>query len=503
MEFSWRLLILLFIVSFLIISKLLKKPTTTKLPPGPPKLPLIGNLHQLASKTTLPHRRLAELATVYGPIMRLRLGEVPTIVISSAEMAKEVMKTHDALLCNRPKMMMPQVVFYNCSDIALTPYGEYWRQVRKIATLELFTASRVQVFRPIREEEVRDVVKSLASKVGSVVNLSNTIFTLTFNITLRLAMNKKGQDGEVFRELIADVAESVSGFSIGDLYPSLKFISTITGMKRKLQGIVMRFDRIMDPIIEEHMSVEKQSKEEEDLIDVLLKFHNDNLHLGAKFSLTTNNIKAIVIELFSAASETSSTTIEWAMSELLKNPTEMEKAQDEVRRVLQGKETMVDNPSLDKLKYLKLIIKETLRLHPPLPCLVPREAMARCQINGYEVPSNSRIFINAWAIGRDPVHWKDPEMFNPRRFEGSLIDYKGAHFELIPFGSGRRICPGIGLATATIELVLAMLLYHFDWKLANGTTAEDLDMNETFGIGGRRKNDLQVTHSLYSCSGFK
>lgn len=208
-------------------------------------------------------------------------------------------------------------------------------------------------------------------------------------------------------------------------------------------------------------------------------------------------------ELFSAASETSSTTIEWAMSELLKNPTEMEKAQDEVRRVLQGKETMVNNPSLDKLKYLKLIIKETLRLHPPLPCLVPREAMARCQINGYEVPSNSRIFINAWAIGRDPVHWKDPEMFNPKRFEGSLIDYKGAHFELIPFGSGRRICPGIGLATATIELVLAMLLYHFDWKLANGTTAEDLDMNETFGIGGRRKNDLQVTPSLYSCSGFK
>ncbi|KMT03414.1 hypothetical protein BVRB_8g191000 [Beta vulgaris subsp. vulgaris] len=186
MEFYWILLILLFIVSFLIISKLLKKPTTTKLPPGPPKLPLIGNLHQLASKTTLPHRRLAELATVYGPIMHLRLGEVPTIVISSAEMAKEVMKTHDALLCNRPKMMMPQVVFYNCSDIALTPYGEYWRQVRKIATLELFTASRVQVFRPIREEEVRDVVKSLASKVGSVVNLSNTIFTLTFNITLRV-----------------------------------------------------------------------------------------------------------------------------------------------------------------------------------------------------------------------------------------------------------------------------------------------------------------------------
>uniref|UniRef100_A0A803MRV2 Uncharacterized protein n=1 Tax=Chenopodium quinoa TaxID=63459 RepID=A0A803MRV2_CHEQI len=154
---------------------------------SPPKLPLIGNLHQLASKTTLPHHRLAELPKRYGPIMHLQLGEIPIVVIPSPEMAKEVMRTHDLVLCSRPKMMMPEVVFYNCSDIALTPYGEYWRQVRKIATLELFATHRVQAFRPVKEEEVMDAIKSLVTqaKAGSVVNLSDIIFALNFNIILR------------------------------------------------------------------------------------------------------------------------------------------------------------------------------------------------------------------------------------------------------------------------------------------------------------------------------
>uniref|UniRef100_A0A803M8T6 Cytochrome P450 n=1 Tax=Chenopodium quinoa TaxID=63459 RepID=A0A803M8T6_CHEQI len=343
-------------------------------------------------------------------------------------MAKEVMKTHDALLCNRPSILLAEVAFYNLSNLALSPYGDYWRQVGKITTLELFTARRVQVFRPIIEDEVVDFVKFLASQSGSVVNVSSKIFSILFNITLRIGMNKKGKDGEEFKTLIGDMTAISSGFSIGDLYPSLKFISTISGMKGQLQGI---------------------EDQEEDLIDVLLKFHKDNLCLDTNFSLTTNNIKAIVLELFGAASETSSTVIEWAISELLKNPIKMKKAQDE------------------------LVIKETLRLHPPFPCLTPRESLARCEIDGYEIPSKTRVLINAWAIGRNPKHWTNPGEFNPERFEESSIDYKGMHFELIPFGSGRRVCPGIGLSIATIELVLAMLLYHFDWKIPNGTRPEE------------------------------
>uniref|UniRef100_A0A803KYH3 Uncharacterized protein n=1 Tax=Chenopodium quinoa TaxID=63459 RepID=A0A803KYH3_CHEQI len=332
-------------------------------------------------------------------------------------MAKEVLKTHDAVLCDRPKLLMPQVVFYKSTDIALAPYGEYWRQVRKIATLELFTARRVQGFRCFREDAVLDFVKLLlaeADAAGSVINLTSKIFALSFDITLRLAVNKKADDGEEFRKLVADMAALLSGFSIGDLYPSIEFISVVSGMKRKLKDIVRRVDNIMDPIIEEHLCNKRlgQNEGDEDIVDILLQFHNDDLkrRTNDQFSLTTDNIKAIIIEVFGAGGETSSTTIDWAMSELLKNPRVMKKAQNEVRRVFQGKEIMIDEASLDRLVYLKHVIKETLRLHPPVPFLVPRESMERCEINGYEIPPNTRIFVNAWAIERDPEYWQDPEV---------------------------------------------------------------------------------------------
>ena len=207
--------------------------------------------------------------------------------------------------------------------------------------------------------------------------------------------------------------------------------------------------------------------------------------------------------MFGAGGETSSTVIDWTIAELLKNPTVMKKAQNEVRQVLQENIIMVDKSSLEKLTYLKCIIKETLRLHPPLPCLVPRESMRECKINGYDIPSKTRVILNAWAIGRNPECWKDPEKFDPERFVNSSIDYKGNNFELIPFGAGRRICPGMGLGIANVELVLAMLLYHFDWKLPDGSKQEDIDMNEAFGIVGRRKVDLKVIPVLQPLSGFK
>ncbi|KAH9608281.1 hypothetical protein KSS87_009663 [Heliosperma pusillum] len=492
MEFSWSLPLIILILTILFISTFISHGKRHTLP-GPPKLPLIGNLHQLVSKTILPHRRLAELARIYGPLMYLTLGAVPTVVVSSADMAKEVMRTHDAVLCSRPKLMLSQILFYGCSDIALAPYGEYWRQVRKIATLELFTTSRVQAVGSIRVQEVMDLVKGLALESGTLVNLTEKIFDLTFNITLRTSMNKKGKDGKEFKTLFADMAAIASGLSIGDLYPSIKFIHAISGMQRKLEDLVKRADMLMNPIIEEHIINKQMDHKEnavEDLVDILLNFHNGDLHPSSnEFFLRIDNIKAI--ELFGAGSETSSTTIEWAISELLKNQRAMEKATDEVRRIHQGN-GMIDDTNLAKLKYLKLVIKETLRLHPPFPLLVPRQSMDRCQVNGYEIDQNTRIFINAWAIGRDPKYWKDPDIFNPERFEGSLVDYKGNHFELIPFGSGRRICPGMGLGIAIIELALAMLLYHFDWKLPQGTTPDDIDMDETFGIVARRKNELHV-----------
>lgn len=207
-------------------------------------------------------------------------------------------------------------------------------------------------------------------------------------------------------------------------------------------------------------------------------------------------------EIFGAGTETSSTTIEWVMSELIKNPKAMEKAQNEVREVYKGKVT-IDETSLDELNFLKSVVKETLRLHPPAPLLIPRESVEECQIRSYDIPSKTRVMVNVRAIGRDPDYWPKADTFMPERFEASSIDFKGNNFEFIPFGAGRRMCPGLTLGIANMELPLAMLLYHFDWKLPNGVKPENLEMDELFGITVRRKNDLCVIPIPYKFSCFR
>lgn len=179
------------------------------------------------------------------------------------------------------------------------------------------------------------------------------------------------------------------------------------------------------------------------------------------------------------------------MAEMIRNPRIMEKAQDEVREVFRGKGG-VDEDSFDKLKYLKSVIKETMRLHPPVPLLLPRQNNERCEINEYKIPAKTKVIVNAWAIHRDPSYWTDAETFLPERFLDSSIDYKGSQFEYIPFGSGRRMCPGNHFAIANALLQLANLLFHFDWKLPSGMKREELDMSEAFGVTVRRKEDLHL-----------
>ncbi|KAK5844843.1 hypothetical protein PVK06_000984 [Gossypium arboreum] len=194
-------------------------------------------------------------------------------------------------------------------------------------------------------------------------------------------------------------------------------------------------------------------------------------------------------DIFAAGSETSATTVEWAMSELLKNPKLMKKAQNEVRRVFGENITSLNEEKIKELKFLRLIVKETLRLHPPA-LLILRQCRQNCVRNGYEIAAKAKVLVNAWAIQRDPFYWKDAEEFHPERFSENSMDFRGTNFEYIPFGAGRRICPGILFGILGIELPLASLLYHFDWKLPNGMKFEDLEMTESFGLTARRKDDL-------------
>ncbi|GLT56974.1 hypothetical protein SLA2020_299860 [Shorea laevis] len=294
--------------------------------------------------------------------------------------------------------------------------------------------------------------------------------------------------------------ELAAGLNPSDLYPSNKLLYVIGRMGA--QRLHKEVDRILGDIVDEHRKSQRTAKigvkeVNEDLVDVLFFFfekHVDVLlkyeeHGGLGFHLTADNIKAVILDLYAAGSETTATIVTWAMSEMMKNPRVMEKAQGEVRQFFDRK-GCVDEIAFSHLDYLKLVIKETLRFHHPLLLLLPREFREKCEINGYEIPFKSKVLINAWTIGRDPSLWNDAERFYPERFLGSSIDFKGTNFEYIPFGAGRRMCPGIASGLVSVEFILALLLYHFDWKLPNGIHHQDLDMSESFGVTARRKYDL-------------
>ncbi|KAJ7963657.1 Cytochrome P450 [Quillaja saponaria] len=483
---------------FLFMAFSIVKRSTKNLPPGPRRLPLIGNVHQLTG--ALPHESLRNLAKKYGPLMHLQLGEVSHAIVSSPEIAKEVMKTHDIIFASRPHLLATRIIAYDSTNIAFSPYGSYWRQLRKICLVELLTQKRVQSLHFIREEEVSSFIVTIASHEGSVINLSDMVSSLTNGIVSRAAFGKKSRDGQAFVSALLAAFQLVAGFSIADLYPSIKVLQMITGIKPKLEKIQKKFDSILENIIKEYkegklMTKNSTGETEENLLGVLLKVQAKN---DLEIPLTNSNVKAVILDIFGAGTETSSTTVVWAMSEILKNPIVMEEAQAEVRRVF-DKKGYVDEADFDQLKYLKAVVKETLRLHPPLPLILPRESSERCEINGYEIPAKTRVIINAWAIGRDSNYWTEAEKFKPERFLDNPIDYKGTDFGYIPFGAGRRICPGMTFGMANVELPLAKLLYHFDWKLPNGMKPEDFDMSESeaAGLTLRRKDDLCLIPTCY------
>ncbi|XP_054816444.1 cytochrome P450 71D10-like [Prosopis cineraria] len=489
----------LFAISFFFIV-ILKRSLTSKksiktLPPGPSKLPIIGNLHQLVG--SLPHHAMRDLANKYGSFIHLQLGELSHVVVSSPEIAREIMKTHDTTFANRPALVATTLISNN-TDIAFSPYGNYWRQLRKICTLELLSAKRVQTFRTIREEEVSALVKDISEHEGSVINLSEKLYELTNFVTAQAAFGAKTKNVEQILLLMKRTLELASGFSVADLFPSLKFLQVITGIKAKINGVNEELDLMVRNIINDHEEKKNRSGhigKTEDLVDVLLRIQKEN---NLEFPLTDRNIKAIIADVFLGGTETSASTVEWSMSELLRNPNKMKKAQEEVRRLF-GSKGYVDESEFCHLKYVSAVIKETLRLHPPLPLLLPRENSEGCEINGYELPPKTRVIINGWAIGRNPKYWHEAERFEPERFLNASVDYnfKGTEFEYLPFGSGRRICPGVSFATVLVEIMLCNLLYHFDWKLPDGLEHEKLDMTENSGPTVRRKNDLCLIPITY------
>nr|CAB3470439.1 unnamed protein product [Digitaria exilis] len=392
--------------------------------------------------------------------MFLKFGEVPVVVASTPHAAKEFMKTHDAIFATRPLSLVTKVIIKNGPGIVWAPYGDHWRQLRKICMVELLSAKRVQSFRCI----------------GACHH------------------GRRFKDRDTLLEYVDEAVRLAGGFTATDLFPSSLPARVLSRAEHKAEAYRQSLFKFMDGVVRQHQERRSSHEEDrqEDLIDVLLRIKKEG---KPQYPLTMSIIQIVLFDLIAGGIETATTTLQWVMAELMRNPDIISKAQAEVRRVFMG-QMKVTEERLSELSYLQLIIKETLRLHVPGPLLIPRECQQQCQVLGYDVPKGTMVLVNAWAICRTPDHWDEPDTFNPERFLGDTRDFKGNDFDFIPFGAGRRICPGMVFGLANIELCLANLLFHFDWSLPEGTIHSELDMTETMGITARRKADLLLSATL-------
>ncbi|XP_042041117.1 cytochrome P450 71A6-like [Salvia splendens] len=467
-----------------------------KLPPSPPTLPLLGNLHQLGSAF---HKSIQSLSLRYGPLMLLHFGKVPVLIASSADAAREIMKHQDLIFSNRPQLSIASRLFYNNRDVAFAPYGEYWRQNRSICVLHLLSSKRVQSYRHVREEETSLMVEKIRELGASSkpVNMNALIQSLTNDVISRVAMGKKYGLGSDTREIYAEFGLLLSIVPLWEYIPCLSWTRRFDGLDKRVERVAKEMDKFLESVLQEHRVRERRDGDGGDLdfVDILLDFQREN---ATRSPIEDDSIKGIVLDMFAAGTDTSFTTLEWAMSELIRNPKTMNTLQNEVREVAGSKEE-INEQDLDKMPYLKAVLKENLRMHPPVPVLSPRELIKDTKVLGYDVASGTRVMINVGAILKDPSLWENPEEFRPERFLETSRDFRGLHFEFIPFGAGRRGCPGTTFAVAVIELALAKLVHKFDFTLPNGAKMEELDMSESNAIIVHKKSPLLVVATPHVC----
>ncbi|KAM3196595.1 hypothetical protein ACQJBY_072345 [Aegilops geniculata] len=470
------------------------------LPPGPKPWPIIGNFDLIGA---LPHRSIHELSKKYGPLMHLRFGSFPLIVASSVDMARFFLRTKDILYVDRPKTASGKYTTYNYADITWSPYGAYWRQARRICLTKLFSPRRLALMAHIRVDEVHAMVRNIfaASEPKRVVHLyRDHMSTLSLNVITRMVMGKRlfadgSSEGpvpsmEVFRWMMDELFLLNGVLNIGDWIPWLDWMD-LQGYVRRMKKVGKMFDALMEHVLDEHSVGEGRRREGEaarDMVDVLMDIADDP---SLEVPLGRIGVKAFTQDLIAGGTESSAATVEWAMSELLRRPDAFDVATKELDRVV-GRGRWVTEEDMPSLPYIEAMVKETMRMHPIVPLLIPRVAREDAAVDGYDVPKGARVLVNVWAIGRDPELWDAPEEFRPERFMGSKIDVKGQDLELLPFGSGRRMCPGYNLGLKEVRLSLANLLHGFTWTLPEGMTKEELSMEEVFGLTTSRKYPLEV-----------
>ncbi|KAG8660791.1 iridoid oxidase-like [Manihot esculenta] len=471
------------------------------LPPGPPGWPVFGNIFDLGSA---PHRALYELKLKYGSILWLRLGYRNTVVIQSAKAAAELFKNHDTSFCDRKPLDVFTCHNYNDGSLAVGRFSPYWRMVRRLCSMDMMTNKRINDTTSIRQKCILQMIRSIEDDITAakargepgIVNLPQHLFLMSFNIVGNIMLSRdlldsKCKKGYDFFHAMEMVAVWAGKPNLADFIPFLKWLDP-QGLKKKMSKDLGQALEIAEGFMKERIEEYKlgnKGKVGKDFLDTLLEFEGDGKDWSDK--IPYERVIVIISEMFFGGSETTSTSIEWTMAELLRNPEAMRKAKEELNKVV-GENKNVEETDIEKLPYLQAVVKEAFRLHPPLPLLIPRNTIKDTNFMGYHIPKDTQVLVSAWAMGRDPDSWEDPLAFKPERFLGSNIDYKGQNFELLPFGSGRRICVGMLLGQRVVLLGLASLIHCFDWELDKHTTPGTLDMRELVGMVVRKLVPLNL-----------
>ncbi|WCJ33952.1 cytochrome P450 family 705 subfamily A polypeptide 27 [Euphorbia peplus] len=485
----------IFFIRFLIKSYL-NPSSETRLPPSPPSLPFIGHLHLVGAAFPTSFQTLARR---YGPLMTLHIGSSTFIVASTKSVAKQIFNTHDLNFASRFETGPADYNIYKGKGFITSPYSEYWRFMRKLCVTELFGGGQFNRFKNIRENEITNLIKSLMklAEKGLSCDLNVEFESFANNVICKMTMSKRflnnDEEAKKMRKLVAQIMDRGAKLGVSEVFGILKKVD-VFGHGKKLKDALLEYDEAIEKIIKDYEDDYYDNNggdqdQDKDVMHILLETCRDP---NAQVELTRPHIKYFILELFMASIDTESAAIQWTMAELINHPTVLNKLRLEINSVVNS-DRLVNESDSPNLPYLRAVVKESLRLHPPVP-LIHRECIKDCKINGYDVKSNSRLLVNAYAIMRDPDTWRDPDQYIPERFM-EFDQNKGIHeFSYIPFGGGRRGCVGTTHAHALMYASVGALVQCFDWRVKDG---DKIDISVANGFSGTMAPPLlcyPITH---------
>uniref|UniRef100_A0A7N0V371 Cytochrome P450 n=1 Tax=Kalanchoe fedtschenkoi TaxID=63787 RepID=A0A7N0V371_KALFE len=475
------------LASILLISWLGNKVVARKsrrlaLPPGPRGLPLVGYLPFLGTDL---HLTFAKLGSVHGPIFKVWLGNKMYVVVSSPEVVRQVVREKDTIFANRDAARAARIATYDANDIAFRDYGPEWRKMRKIFVHKMLGNATLDASFRLRRGVVARGVKEVYGQIGRPVKIGAVgLLTVINSMVAMIWGASEDGGGPDWEALMEELMVLVGAPNVSDFFPALAWLD-MQGICAKMRLLIDQFEGLFEVAIARIRSGADGGGGDGSFLPHLVGLQHGG---DPSSSLTMTQIKGMLMDTAVGGTDTTATIFEWALSELLLHPQAMKRAQDELTQVV-GVNNHVAESHLPKLKYLDGVVKETLRLHPAFPLLIPRRPSEETEVGGYRVPKDATVFVNVWAIHRDPALWDEPSAFRPERFlDGATKwDYSGKDLRYLPFGSGRRSCPGLPLAERALMYTLAVFLHLFEWAVPEGV---EIGLEEKFGLVMKKKETL-------------